>query len=348
MKRLKIIFLVLVILVLGLLYYIKQPAWVNKSEHRTLVSSQALKQHVYALSVTHAPRDFRHSDNLKKAALYIKNEFSKTNAKVTLQNIPNAIGHYKKIISRYSSNRSEINLKNIDSFKDHFVNVIAEFGPDTQQRIIIGAHYDAVSGSPGADDNATGVAGLIEIAKLLSKTKLKIRIELVAYSLEEPPFYASNAMGSYAHAKATKDAGSDVKLMISLEMLGYFSDKVASQSYPIGLMKYIYTDKANFISVVGKFGQANITRQVKKLVSSNTSIPVYSINAPTSLVGIDFSDHRSYWKYGYPAVMITNTAFYRNRHYHQHSDTYEKLDYERMSSVVAAIFLAVKKLANTH
>ena len=347
MKRLKKIIIILLILVFGLWYYVKQPAWVNKSNHRTLVSPQALKQHVYALSVTHSPRDFRHPNNLKKVALYIKEEFAKTNAKVTLQHIPNALEHYKKLIARYSTGNSAINLQTINSYKDHFVNVIAEFGPDTQQRIIIGAHYDAVTGSPGADDNATGVAGLIEIAKLLSKTKLNIKVELVAYSLEEPPFYASNAMGSYAHAKATKDKGASVKLMLSLEMLGYFSDKVDSQSYPISVMKYVYTDKANFISVVGKFGQANITRQVKKLVSSNTSIPVFSINAPTSLVGVDFSDHRSYWKYNYPAVMITNTAFYRNKHYHKHTDTHEKLDYKRMSSVVAAVFLAVKKLANT-
>lgn len=337
--KLLVILLLFSLLPFFLWFYVTQPINVDKTDHRSLMLSQALKAHVIALSVTMAPRDYLHPQNTKKVALYIKKEFAKTNAKVTLQDNPNVNDYFRSANIR-------IGLHDKSKASDYYKNIVAEFGPDTRERIIIGAHYDAFKGSPGADDNATGVAALIEIAKLLSKEQLKIKVELVAYCLEEPPFFSTKAMGSYAHASTTKNSGSKVKVMISLEMLGYYDNKSASQSYPLGFLKYFYSDQGNFISVIGKFGQTRITRKIKRLVSANTSLPVYSINAPTLLVGVDFSDHRSYWDHGFPAVMITDTAFYRNKHYHLSTDTYDKIDYQRMSSVVAAIYMAVKKMAN--
>jgi len=330
----------------SLWYYVTQPIFISKVDHRVLVSPKLLEKHVYELSVTLAPRDFLHPGNLRKVANYIKSEFEKTNAKVRLQDHP----YTAEIINYVNKNSDGLNAQKLfteSAFPNkYYQNVIAEFGPDTKQRIVIGAHYDAVGETPGADDNATGIAGLIEIAKLLSKEKLKIKVELVAYCLEEPPFFRTKKMGSYVHAFKLKKQGKKIKVMIALEMLGYYDEKANTQSYPVGFLKYFYSDKGNFITVIGKFGQAGITRKIKSLISANTSIPVYSMNAPASLVGVDFSDHLNYWKNNYQAVMITDTAFYRNKHYHKGTDTFDKLDYQRMSSVVAAIFLAIRALAS--
>ena len=227
-----------------------------------------------------------------------------------------------------------------------YKNVICSFGPRDGERIIIGAHYDVCEMQPGADDNASGVAGLLEIARLLKNESgnLKCRIDLVGYTLEEPPNFRTERMGSAVHAKMLRDKGIKVKTMICLEMIGYFSDKPRSQEYPLGIMKLFYPNKANFIAVIGKMGQGKTTRGIKKCMNRNSSVKSISLNAPASIPGIDFSDHLNYWNYGYVAVMITDTSFYRNANYHERTDTIDTLDIDKMSEVIRGVFAAVMNL----
>jgi len=224
-----------------------------------------------------------------------------------------------------------------------YQNIIGSIGPQNGSRLIVGAHYDVCGDQAGADDNASAVAGLLEIAKLnqLQKPELKQRIDFVAYTLEEPPYYGTKYMGSAIHAKSLYDNKVEVDGMICLEMIGYFSEEKDSQDYPIGLLKWFYPNEGNFIAVIGKLGQGRMVRKVKKSMKQVADIDIRSINAPRSLVGIDFSDHRNYWKYGYPAVMINNTAFYRNKNYHETSDTIGTLDFEKMTEVVRGAYWAM-------
>jgi Zn-dependent M28 family amino/carboxypeptidase len=208
-------------------------------------------------------------------------------------------------------------------------------------RYVIGAHYDTAGPLPGADDNASGVAELLELARLLGNAQLPIRVELAAYTLEEPPFLRSEQMGSAIHAKALKREGAAVRVMISLEMIGYFSDAPDSQQYPISALSLFYPTEGNFISVIGNMGAGMLIRKIKKAMAETTSIPVYSINAPRLIPGVDFSGHLSYRREVYSAVMITDTAFYRNGNYHTIGDTAERSDYRRMSQVVEGVYASV-------
>jgi Zn-dependent M28 family amino/carboxypeptidase len=174
---------------------------------------------------------------------------------------------------------------------------------------------------------------------------MNTEIELVAYSLEEPPFFGTQDMGSAHHAALLHEQKVRVKCMIALEMIGYFSSEPGSQSYPIPALRIFYPGKGNFIAIVGRLDQRKIVKKIKGLMKGAADLPVYSVNAPTIVSGIDFSDHRNYWKYGYDAVMITDTAFYRNPEYHESGDTAENLNYELIGKAVIQVFEAVNGLA---
>ncbi|BDU73574.1 hypothetical protein METEAL_27480 [Mesoterricola silvestris] len=263
------------------------------------------------LAETLAPRDSGHPENLDRVAAYVEARFRETGAKVTTQPYTVEGRIYR--------------------------NVIAHFGPEEGPLIVVGAHYDTYGATPGADDNGSGVAGLLELAGLLAMESQHHPIDLVAYTLEEPPFFRTEHMGSAHHAKGLKDAGRRVKAMVALEMIGTFSDAPQSQGYPIGLLKLFYPSQGNFIAVVGNLGGFGLTRLVKGAMRSATPLPVRSMNAPKTLPGIDFSDHRNYWKEGFPAVMVTDTAFNRNHAYHEAGDTPGRLDYRRMALVVKGV-----------
>ncbi len=216
-------------------------------------------------------------------------------------------------------------------------NVICSFGTQNNKRIIIGAHYDVCGPQEGADDNASGIAGLLELARQLKGKKLNYRIDLVAYTLEEPPYFKSEYMGSYIHAKSLVDNKIDVFGMISLEMIGYFSDEKNSQSYPLKFLSLIYGKKGNYITMVNKFTSGHFARSFSRKYKSKASIRTKKFKAPKVLRGIDFSDHLNYWKFGFSALMITDTAFYRNHNYHQKTDTLETLDLKRMAEVIDGV-----------
>jgi Zn-dependent M28 family amino/carboxypeptidase len=271
------------------------------------------------LSERLAPRDASNHNNLDLAAAYVREEFERSGARTTDQ--PYQVGGRT------------------------YRNVIAAFGPETKEMIVVGAHYDAAGPYPGADDNASGVAGVIELAQLLGKTSLPIKVELVAYSLEEPPFFRGEYMGSAVHARALKKEGAVVRAMIVVEMIGYFSDAPGSQRFPAPGLQLLYPSQGNFICVVGRVGEGMLVRRVKRSMLEASNLPVYSINAPRSIPGIDFSDHLNYWEEGYPAMMVTDTAFYRNPNYHSAADTAEKLNYEKMAQVVVGVYAGVKELS---
>lgn len=300
-----------------------QPLLFSLSEPVTalVTTPENLEKHVRMLSETLAPRDYLHTENLDRAAQYIRREFEQVSAAVTEQ--------------PFTANGRT------------YRNVIAAFGPEGGERIVIGAHYDVCQPYPGADDNASGVAGLIELAKLLRQSSLPLRVELVAYTLEEPPYFRTGLMGSAIHAQSLRQHNVSVRAMLSLEMIGYFSDEPGSQSFPSPVLRLFYPSEGNFITVTGDFGQLSLTRKIKAQMRHHGGLPVHSINAPQWIPGVDFSDHLNYWQAGYPAVMITDTAFYRNKNYHTPQDTADRLDYRRMAMVVKGVHAAILALAQT-
>ncbi len=281
------------------------------------VSNEQLIQHVKQLSITNHPRNYTNLDNLNAAADYIKQQ-----------------------LSLYSVKISEQPFQVED---DTYRNIIARFGPEQGERIVIGAHYDSCGMTRGADDNASGVAGLLELARLLKDNPPTIPVELVAYSLEEPPFFRTDNMGSSFHARWLAETKQPIKLMISLEMIGYFSDKPNSQHFPFEFMKKLYSDQGNFIAVISNMDNRKVTGKVKSLMMGATDLPIYSLNAPTFVTGVDFSDHQHYWKNDFPAVMVTDTSFYRNHHYHEEDgDSWDELDYNRMAKVVQGVYIVIQ------
>jgi hypothetical protein len=305
-----------VLLTVALCLYVTQPLIGGANIPGPIsVDPTNLETHVRTLSQSFVPRDESHPENLDRCAAYIRQEFERANARVSEQPFT-------------------VNGKT-------YRNVIARFGAETKEMVVVGAHYDTAGPLPGADDNASGVAGLLELARLLGNMQLPMRVELVAYTLEEPPFFRSEQMGSAMHAKALKREGAVVRVMFSLEMIGYFSDARDSQHYPSSAFSLFYPTEGNFISVVGKTDDGMLVRRIKRAMTGATSLPVYSINAPRLIPGVDLSDHLSYWREGYPAVMITDTAFYRNANYHTLDDTAERLDYRRMGQAVGGVYAAV-------
>ncbi|MBL4592284.1 MAG: M28 family peptidase, partial [Flavobacteriales bacterium] len=266
---------------------ITNPVVVVKDVTIVEVDPNRIKKDVEALCSTSEYRNAENVESLNEAASYIADEWLKLGLKVDTQ--------------AYMVKGTE------------YKNLICSFGPKDGERIIVGAHYDVCEEQAGEDDNASGTAGILELARLLQKHQpnLTYRIDLVAYTLEEPPYFRTKYMGSAVHATYLHHNNIPVKAMICLEMIGYFSDEKGSQDYPIGLLKLFYPNTGNYISVVSKMGGGNgkLTRKVKKAMKRGSEIDVTSVNAPANMPGIDFSDHLNYWKYDYPAVMITNTAF---------------------------------------
>jgi hypothetical protein len=273
-------------------------------------SPARMKQDVEALC-----RYMRHSHNmqdLNASADYIRKAFEATGLKVEEQ-------------------RFDIEGRT-------YRNLMVSFGPPQAARYVVGAHYDVQGNQPGADDNASGVAGLLELARLLqaNKPNLQHRLDLVAYTLEEHPY---PTQGSRIHARSLYDGHVPVKGMISLEMIGFYSDEPGSQQYPIKALKWLYPDRGNFIGVIGYGGQAlGMVRKTGKALRTYGDIPVRSLYSPINTAGLDRSDHSSFSNLGYPAVMVTDTANYRNPHYHQKSDTVDKLDFAKMAEVVKGVY----------
>lgn len=279
----------------------------------------------------------------------------------------NRIENDLRVITKTAESRSYENIKTLDFVADYifnelakncdtvyyqrfflngheYKNVIGIIGRDKEEKVVVGAHYDVAGDQEGADDNASGVVGLLELSRLISKNDIKYQLELVAYTLEEPPYFRTDNMGSHVHAKSLYDNKEAIKGMICLEMIGYFNDNKGSQDYPIGFLKLFYGSKGDYITVVQKYGNGSFGHRVKRLMKRQNLIKTKSFKGPAKLQGIDFSDHLNYWRYDYSAVMITNTAFYRNKNYHKPTDKMETLDLKRMGLVIDEVYLALCNL----
>jgi len=206
--------------------------------------------------------------------------------------------------------------------------------------IVVGAHYDTVPDSPGADDNASGVAALIEIARLLAGSRPARQVRLVAFVNEEPPFFLSGRMGSRIYARAARARGEVIDFMISLEMLGCYSERPASQAYP-PLLRFFYPDRGNFIAFVSNLVSRGALRRLVGAFRSECDFPCEALAAPAIVPGIAWSDQLSFWREGYRALMVTDTAFYRYAHYHSAHDTPDRLDYRAMARVVGGLAKAL-------
>lgn len=289
----------------------------NQTSDRT-VNPAKLREHVDALAVRFFPRSCRNPEQLDRCADYIAHHFKQAGATVEFQPFRVAGQSYRNVIGRFN-----------------------EGGTD---KIIVGAHYDTCGELPGADDNASAVASLLELAALIGNSESTQAIELVAYTLEEPPYFGTELMGSAVHAKSLTKDSATIRGVIVLEMVGTFSEEWGSQTYPSPLLRLLYPSRGNFIGVIGRWDQGEWIRTIKNGMKGATDLPVYSIRAPLAIPGIDMSDHRNYWPHGFPALMITDTAFYRNPYYHSAEDTPDRLDYDRMAQVVVAVFEALGSL----
>lgn len=286
-----------------------------------MFNSNSLKKHVKALVNTKSPRNHLHPETLIEVSNYIHKEFSGMGLKPSFQEFKVDENNYR--------------------------NILAIINPQAKKIVVIGAHYDVCGEQSGTDDNASGVAGLLELARYAKvyEPKISYQIQFVAYANEEPPFFRTNGMGSYVHAKDLHDKKTNLKLMICLEMIGYFTDKKKTQDYPLSLLKLFYPTKGNFIAVVSNYDSGKYRKLARKTILKNSNIPCRSLSAPSALPGIDFSDHLNYWKFGYKAIMITDTSFYRNKNYHQKTDTIDTLDFNKMNEVVKGLAAYLLKLS---
>jgi hypothetical protein len=210
--------------------------------------------------------------------------------------------------------------------------------------VVVGAHYDSVRGSPGANDNATGVAAVLELARTLRGRSLERSVRLVAFVNEEPPFYYTDAMGSVRYAARAARRGEEIVAMLSLETIGYFSDERGSQRYPFPL-SFFYPDRGNFIGFVGNLRSRALVRRVTADFREHASFPSEGLAAPGWLTGVGWSDHWSFWQAGFPAIMVTDTALFRYTQYHSPADRPNVVDYERLARVVDGLTPVVAELA---
>ena len=219
-------------------------------------------------------------------------------------------------------------------------------GHDTEDEVIVvGAHYDSVVGCPGADDNASGVAALLELARLLAGTTLQRTVRFVAFATEEAPFFDGDEMGRNLYARRAHAQGERIEAMLSLETLGYYTDTPGSQRYPFPFSLF-YPDTGNFIGFVGNLSSRPLVRQAVGAFRASTAFPSEGVAAPSGMEGVHWSDHWSFWEAGYPAIMVTDTAPFRYPHYHDATDTPEQLDYTGLARVTGGLAEVLAVLAS--
>jgi Zn-dependent M28 family amino/carboxypeptidase len=217
---------------------------------------------------------------------------------------------------------------------------------DTREReiLLIGAHYDTVRGSPGANDNGSGVSAILELSRLFAAIQPALSVRFVAFVNEEPPFFITGQQGSMVYAAAARRRRDDIRLMTSIETIGWYSNESGSQNYP-PLFNLFYPNRADFIGFVSNFRSRAAMRRLAAAFRASSDFPLETAATFSFVPGVSWSDHRSFWRQGYRAVMITDTAFYRYPHYHAPSDTPDKLAYPELARVTSGLFAAFSELA---
>jgi len=284
-------------------------------------TSQRIEEHLTELTKTIGERSVGLPDNLNRTADYIES-------------------FYKDLglaVHRQPYNYHDLTV----------VNIVTEisFGPQPKNRYLVGAHYDSVMGTVGADDNASAIAVQLETARHLNELgeeDLDLAVKFVSFALEEPPVYGTGYMGSRVYAKIAREEKEQIDGMICLEMVGYACYRPGCQEYPFPLMFFGYPKVGNFIGIVGNFKSREFSRALSSEFRKNPELPVVKLNVPLNgriLPAVRLSDHASFWDQGFKAVMLTDSAFYRNPHYHRPSDTMEKLDYRFMAELVQSLII---------
>jgi Zn-dependent M28 family amino/carboxypeptidase len=265
--------------------------------------------HVEALAGTIGERNVYRPHALERAARYIETQF--------------AAHGYVPGTSEYAV--AGTTVRNID----------AQRNTAADDLLVIGAHYDSVAGCPGANDNGSGVAAVLELSRMLTTIDLARPVRFVAFVNEEPPFFMTEMMGSRVYARRCRTRGETIAGMFSLETMGYYSNEPGSQQYPgPALFQRLYPDTGNFIGFVANLSSRSLMRHAGRAFRRHTAFPSEGVAAPAEIPGIGWSDHWSFWQEGYAAVMITDTAPFRYPHYHLASDTPDKLDYDSLARVV--------------
>jgi Zn-dependent M28 family amino/carboxypeptidase len=290
--------------------------------HEEMTIRDRLEEHVRMLAGQIGERNFWHYEALGKAAFYIEETFQKLGYEVLTQEF---------LVSGKAMRNIEVRLTGVSS-------------PD--EIVLVGAHYDSVLGSPGANDNGSGTAAVLEVARLLRDRKLARSVRFVAFANEEPPFFMTRHMGSRFYARRSRQQGEQIVAMLSIETIGYYSDGEGSQRYPFPF-SFFYPSTANFIGFVGNISSRDLVYRAIELFRQHTAFPSEGVAAPGWMIGIGWSDQWSFWKEGYPAIMVTDTALYRYDHYHTCEDTPDKVDFERTARVVAGIAWMIAGLAGS-
>jgi hypothetical protein len=285
-----------------------------------------LHQHVDLLAGVIGPRHLGKPKALSAAAGYIEKQFAEAGYAVAKET--------------YVASGREVS------------NLIAEISGQARpgEILILGAHYDTVSTTPGADDNASAVAALLETARLLHDAQPRRTIRFVAFACEEPPHFHLGEMGSQHHARRCHEQGENIVGMLCLEMVGYFTDAPRSQAAPPGippLLQRFFPTRGNFLAAVGNLRSWRLLWQFRRGFRRGSRLPLWTLPMPESIPEIRLSDNASFWDQGYPALMITDTSFFRNPHYHLASDTPATLAYEKLAEVVEGVTAAVLWIAKS-
>jgi Zn-dependent M28 family amino/carboxypeptidase len=287
-------------------------------DEQTLMRS--LRTHVEQLAGEIGERNVFRPQALHEAAAYIERQWERQG---------------------YAVERLTYEVSGIDCFN---LEITRDGAARKDEILLIGAHYDTVAGSPGANDNASGVAALLEMSRHFAAIEPAMTVRFVAFVNEEPPFFATKDQGSMVYAKAARRRGDDIRLMASIETVGWYSNEPGSQSYP-PLFNIFYPDRANFIGVISNFRSWGATRRLAAAFRANSDFPLETVAMFPFVPGVSWSDHQSFWAQGYRAAMVTDTAFYRYRHYHASSDAPDQLAYPEYACVVSGLCAAFSELA---
>jgi Peptidase family M28 len=279
-----------------------------------------LKQHVQTLAVQIGERNLQHYDHLEAAAAYIRQQLEAQDYKVNEDDYT------------------------IDGKTCRNLYVVLDGSDKSKGVIVVGAHYDTVPGSPGADDNASGVAAVLELARIIKDESPTRSIIFAFFPNEEPPYFQTNNMGSLVLARTLQQQGVTMAAMISVESIGYYSDQPHSQKYPPGIASF-YPTVGNFIGFVSDLRSRELLRQAVKTFRASTHFPSEGAALPGWMEGASWSDHWAFRQVGVPAIMVTDTAPFRNPHYHQPSDMPDTLDYDKTARVVVGLKHVIEGLA---
>jgi Zn-dependent M28 family amino/carboxypeptidase len=283
--------------------------------------AEQIRKDVSKLAGEIGNRDTDHPEGLAGAADYIEAELRAAGLKVTRH--PYTVG-----------NQTVFNLD-------------AEIKGESDEIVLVGAHYDSVRGAPGANDNGSGVAAVLALARRLAAAgeKPKRTLRLAAFVNEEPPYFQTAEMGSLVYAKMCKARGDRITAMMSIETIGCYSDEAGSQRYPKPFNLF-YPTQGNFIAFVGNVGSAELVKRIVGRFRKDVRFPSEGAAVLGSIEGVGWSDHWSFWECGYPGIMVTDTAPFRYRWYHTPGDTPDRLDYERTARVVEGLEIVVRDLLN--